>query len=222
MGDFVIGFTANLVGQIFGSLPFVSVRADGTTHVHVVPATIGAIVGGTAATVLALWVVSRWKGRASLRRDYGAALRGGDVAWLLVGLGFSLVVGLVLLPLTRLHGGPSQEVVKQFEKASGGGAIAYAAAVVLLAPLGEELLYRGLLLRALLRRVTPAWALWTSAFAFGLVHVAFDPGSYLVLPGLVALGVLSGWRATRTGELSQSFYLHAGFNLLTAISILAR
>jgi hypothetical protein len=50
-----------------------------------------------------------------------------------------------------------------------------------------------------------------------------DPtlGSLVAVPALLALGVFSGYQAARTGHLSRSISLHAGFNALTVISVLA-
>ncbi len=89
-------------------------------------------------------------------------------------------------------------------------------AVVVVAPLAEELLYRGLLLRALLRRVSAPLAVTIGAFVFAAVHL-MDPKAAPLLAPLALIGLVSGLRATRTGDLSQSILLHAGFNLLTAV-----
>jgi membrane protease YdiL (CAAX protease family) len=73
------------------------------------------------------------------------------------------------------------------------------------------------------RRMTPAWAAFVSALAFAAVHPLLSPsiGSVIAIPGLFALGLLSAALAIRTGNLSASILLHAGFNLLTAVSVLA-
>jgi hypothetical protein len=55
---------------------------------------------------------------------------------------------------------------------------------------------------------------------FALVHVILDPGAAFAIPGLMLLGLISAWRAAETGNLSQSFFLHAGFNLWAAIFLL--
>jgi uncharacterized protein len=92
-------------------------------------------------------------------------------------------------------------------------------AVAILAPVTEELLFRGALLRALLRRTTPDNAVLISAGIFGLVHVLGDPsvGSLVALPAIVLLGVVSGYQATKTGNLSRSIMLHIGFNVLSVV-----
>ncbi len=92
----------------------------------------------------------------------------------------------------------------------------------LIAPFCEELLFRGLLLRSLARRVPALWAIALSALAFAAAHPLFDPslGSLAVVPALFALGAVSGVVALRTGELSRSILLHVGFNLLTTVAAL--
>ena len=91
--------------------------------------------------------------------------------------------------------------------------------VAILAPVAEELLFRGVLLRALLRRTEPDRAVLVSALVFGLIHVIGDPslGSIVALPVLVGLGIVLGYEAVRTGDISRSILLHVGFNTLTAV-----
>ena len=90
---------------------------------------------------------------------------------------------------------------------------------MLLAPLTEELLFRGALLRSLLRKVTPEVAVFVSAVVFGLVHVLGDPsvGTLIALPAIVLLGVVSGYQAVKTGDLARSILLHVGFNALSVV-----
>ena len=92
--------------------------------------------------------------------------------------------------------------------------------VALFAPVVEELLFRGLLLRALLRRTTPVTAVLISSVVFAVVHL-LDPSTAALMAPLLLLAVISGIRAVRTGDLSQSILLHVGFNLLSAILLLA-
>jgi membrane protease YdiL (CAAX protease family) len=94
----------------------------------------------------------------------------------------------------------------------------------LLAPFFEELLFRGMLLRALRRRLDVAPAIAVSALSFALIHPLLDPtlATFTVVPALFLLGVLSGILAVRSGELSQSIWLHVGFNLLTTLSAIRK
>jgi membrane protease YdiL (CAAX protease family) len=93
--------------------------------------------------------------------------------------------------------------------------------VGVLAPVAEELLYRGALLRSLLRKTTPGWAVFISAAVFALVHFG-DPsiGTVMAFPAILSLGLVSGYQATKTGDLSNSIMLHMGFNTLSLIDLL--
>jgi len=103
--------------------------------------------------------------------------------------------------------------VHDLDTAHGVKLAVIALTAVVVAPVVEELFFRGLLLRALQRRFSAPAAVAISGATFGAVHL-LDPGAYVILPALVALGMLSGVFAVRTGNLSRSILLHAGFNLL--------
>ncbi len=78
------------------------------------------------------------------------------------------------------------------------------------APFTEELLFRGLLLRALRGRLSVAAAVGAQGLLFGLVHGA-DPAA---VPPLVVLGLLLGWLRERSGSLWPCIALHAGNNVV--------
>ncbi len=168
----------------------------------------------------ALTLVSRLRGFGSVRRDFGFGLSARDAGWLPLGALLEIGVSIALVPIAivgNLDDAP-QEAVRRLEDAGGISLVVIVLGVVLLAPLAEELLFRGLLLRALLRRTTPGWAVGLSAAAFALVHL-LDPKALPLLPGLMALGVVAGVQAVRTGSLSRPILLHAGFNLVTVLLI---
>ena len=177
--------------------------------------TASGVVGQFATIGFGAWVVSRVRGSGSLRRDVGLTLRGRDWWAVPAGVGAMLGLALVILPLVTLVD-ERQRVVEDLETATGPELAVLAVTAALLAPLFEEVLFRGLLLRALLRRMGPGAAIWVSAVAFGVVHL-LDPslGTLVRVPALVGFGLLAGHRAVRTGSLSQPVLLHFGFNLLT-------
>lgn len=84
------------------------------------------------------------------------------------------------------------------------------------APIFEEIFYRGLVQRALLRRVGPWPAVLITAVVFGLSHFQL-----LQAPGLVVFGVVVGWLALRTGRLGPSIMAHVAFNLVSVGVLLA-
>jgi membrane protease YdiL (CAAX protease family) len=90
--------------------------------------------------------------------------------------------------------------------------------VVLLAPIAEELLFRGALLRSLQRRTTTGMAVFVSALIFAVIHLV-DPDTNYYVPAFLLLGLVGGWRAVVTGDLTKSIFLHAGFNLVASLFI---
>jgi membrane protease YdiL (CAAX protease family) len=178
------------------------------------------------AIIAWLALVARRKGTGSLRSDFGLVLRRpavdwfSDARWFFAGIGLQLVALIPIGILESIYGHTAkQDVVKVADRAHGWQVPVMALAIVLLAPLTEELLFRGVLLRSLLRKVSPAWAVLVSAGVFGLVHALGDPsiGTLIAMPAIILLGVVSGYRAYRTGNLCQSILLHVGFNALSVV-----
>jgi membrane protease YdiL (CAAX protease family) len=196
---------------------------------EMVPELIATLVLQSVGILGALIWIARNKGLGSLFADFGFVRPdrvlgwGGVVIWLAAGVGLSVVaIGLLrpIVDLADLNGKAPQDVSKTLEAARGFEVVLLGLGVGLLAPVVEELLFRGALLRALLRRTTPPWAVLGSALIFAAVHVVGDPGAGYVFPGLLLLGLVSGYEAYRTGNLGRSMLLHIGFNLLSTIFIL--
>lgn len=174
------------------------------------------LLAQNAAIVLGLAFVSRAKGLGSLQRDFGLVVRARDWPWLAAGVLVQVVAfGLVQI-LDAVAGGLGEQAAADtVKRTTGPEVLVVVIGVALVAPVVEELLFRGLLLRALLRRTTPVWAVVVSSAAFAVVHL-LDPNTATLMTPLLLLAVVSGIRAVRSGELSQSILLHAGFNLLSA------
>lgn len=87
----------------------------------------------------------------------------------------------------------------------------FATSAIVVAPIVEEILYRGLLQTALLSAMPGRR--WTviiiAAAAFALQHLGMPPHT---LPGLFILGLFLGWLYERTGSLLAPIVLHMGFN----------
>lgn len=187
-----------------------------------------AVQDGTVIAWLAY--VARRKGVGSLRADFGFRFLpedGGpatDAGWVLAGIGLQLASLLPISLLVSVHGEDAkQDVVNIADRAHGFQVPLIVLAVAVLAPVTEELLFRGALLRALQRRMTPDAAVFVSALVFGLVHLVGDPsiGSLIAFPAILLLGLVSGYQAVRTGDLARSIMLHIGFNALSAVLLFA-
>jgi membrane protease YdiL (CAAX protease family) len=96
---------------------------------------------------------------------------------------------------------------------AAGRALLLATAVVL-APLAEEVIFRGVMLPAIARSAGASRALVLTAVVFGLFHVP-SHGAGAVAPAL--LGVVFGWARLRTGGLAAPIALHALNNLVVTL-----
>jgi membrane protease YdiL (CAAX protease family) len=85
--------------------------------------------------------------------------------------------------------------------------------LIVIAPVTEELICRGLILRGLLARFSPSRAIIVSASLFALLHL--NPWQ---IPTALGIGLVFGWVCYRTGSLLLCVLGHALFN---SISLLA-
>jgi membrane protease YdiL (CAAX protease family) len=173
--------------------------------------------------VLAVVYVSRMKGQRSLARDFGFRIRLADAKALVVGATLEVLLTLALIPILHLDPkAKNQALLRDLDKhRDAGTVILFFVGAVIFAPLVEELLFRGVLLRGLLRKVEPATAVLISAVIFALVHYLGDPNTLPFLPALAGLGAVLAVVALRSGDLSASIFIHAGFNLTTTVLFLA-
>jgi uncharacterized protein len=210
--DALLAWLVGIGGALFAS--FFVVDAGEPTQLVVL------LVGQNAAVIGFLAMIARAKGLGSLRADFGFVVHPWDWPWFFAGVGLQLLALLPTALLVELHGEEArQDVVRIADKSHGVVIPLIALGVAVLAPVAEELLFRGVLLRALLRRTGPDQAVLVSALVFGAIHVIGDPslGSVVALPVLVGLGIVLGYEAVRTGDISRSILLHVGFNTLTAV-----
>jgi uncharacterized protein len=88
-------------------------------------------------------------------------------------------------------------------------ALAFAAIVV--APAGEEILFRGFLYRGFVRPGRLAWpGILATAVLFALPHVQYD---WVGMLQILAIGLFLGWMRWKSGSTLLTFILHALFNL---------
>lgn len=173
-------------------------------------------------TMAQILVVAALAARSASRRAaLGPGFEASDLAGLPVGAALLVGGSLALTGVSELFldgRRPTQEVV---ELASEVGGVDVALVVVwagLLGPLAEELAFRGVLLRALLARRGPTFAITVSSAAFAGLHL-LDPQAWMVVPLLFALGVVMARQAVATGRLARPFLTHAGFNLVSVAAL---
>ncbi|KAA3635335.1 MAG: CPBP family intramembrane metalloprotease [Armatimonadetes bacterium] len=211
VGAFFAGVLgANLIG-IF----FVAANADLTDPI---PFTV-VFVGQSAGSFFLIWMFSQRAASGSLQADVGLRLSLSDWWGLPAGMGLQVVAAFATYPLIRLmfpDGAPEQGVAGIAEGTETSMEIILIfVSVAVLAPIVEEIIYRGMLL-SWLHRFMGKWpAIVLSAAVFAGIHL-IDWNARAAIPGLFLIGIVLGWAALKRGDLSLAIPLHAGVNLLAA------
>jgi hypothetical protein len=217
---------ALFVGGIVGSLIAITiaVAANGGVELDTVPLLIISSAGQAVVTLGLLFYMSRSRGTGTWDLDFGFRFQASDWKGLLYGMLLQVAVTLlILVPLASLLGledPPQQDVADIAGDASSvAGRLAVLIVLVVVAPVTEELLFRGVLLSRLTRAMSPRAAVAVSAVVFAGIHL-IDPDAAFVAVGLFVIGLVLGWQALRTSRLGLSIMTHAGVNLLAAIALL--
>jgi len=151
------------------------------------------------------------RGAAAVRSvGYGAALLALGWPMVLLASGLGAAIGTLL-------GGPppdplAHDTLRDLVAAGPTpGAIGVVAIVVLVVPVLEEVLYRGLLLGAARAAGLPTWpAILAVSAVFAVMH--WDHAAPHAVVGLFVLGVLFAMATVRTGSLVAATTMHVLFN----------
>ena len=84
--------------------------------------------------------------------------------------------------------------------------------VSVFAPFFEEWLCRGIILRGLLKKMKPGWAIVISALIFGLIHMNL----WQAIPAFI-IGTILGYVYYKTGSLKLTMLMHCVNNTLSVI-----
>lgn len=249
LGDAAIGLLAFMLIPLAGGV-LIALLGGG----QLTPALILLSLVVVWATILAVClVVSKMRGYGSLAKDFGLRFKWADVGiGLACGVGARLlVVGVIALvtllwpppdgqmPTTNISPFLTGNTIWLIINALIGG--------VLLAPVFEELFFRGFILRAVqnafwLRRserargqkiesATPARnlkmatiaAVLISAVIFSLVHLGSVPDLYstiILLVSIFIMGIVSGALTVFTGRLGPAIVTHMVFNGIAMVGVL--
>lgn len=220
LGDAAVGWVLSFVAAAVWVTMLL--LATGNTDPEDVPLWL------TAVGNLPLWMgflfVPIWaatvKGNGWVR-DFHVSLRWTDVPLGIVAglVAQFLVVPLLSWPVLLLSGKtaddlaePAQELA---DKATNGPSILiFFLMVGIIAPIAEELFFRGLLYRSLQKRWSTVVALVGSSVLFGATH--FQPLQFLPLVGA---GLVFGGLVARTDRLGPSVVAHMAFNTATVVSL---
>ncbi len=146
--------------------------------------------------------------------DLGVGVLGGAILVVVGDAALVLVRELVILVSGHAPRQPNQVVAC----VRGGWIWAIAPVILLAAPLGEELFFRGYVYRGLRRRL-PVWAAaLVSGIVFGASHFA-GVDFLTLIPGLAVVGIGLALVYERRQSLLASMTAHATFNVVGLLAI---
>jgi len=91
-----------------------------------------------------------------------------------------------------------------------GGLVWLALAIVVIAPIGEEIAFRGFLYRGLVRPGREMLAIAIIALAWALLHIQYD---WLGMAQIFAAGLMLGWFRWASGSTTLTIVMHVLINL---------
>lgn len=145
-------------------------------------------------------------------------VRGTTWRWLLLGVAGGLVALLakiIIIPLFVALTGVPQDTQEGYAAGASGGAlflVLMALSLAVFTPIGEELLFRGVVTTALLR-YGPIIGVVGSSVIFALLH-----GINVVLPAALIVGLITAELRRRSGSIWPGVIVHAVNNLITVVT----
>lgn len=171
-------------------------------------------------------IVARWKGRG-VAEDFGLRFRPVDIG---MGLGVAFVmlvlaggVGYALTEALDVGGDEATNTEIISDAADTQALWIIVIAAVVLAPLVEELFFRGLCLRAIQKRLGTTAAVIGSTVLFTIPHFANPSlaGTAVLFSVIGMVGFLLALLVVRTGRLGPAIVAHAAFNAVGVLGVLA-
>ena len=137
---------------------------------------------------------------------------------LALGIGMRIALGIIVTLGQAVDPGLCEELLKLDDELIPPALwhkLLLAVSLVVLAPLGEELVFRGILLRGLARKLPFAASALISGVLFGLAHQGYWT-LWPLLVGICVFGVVAAYVYRRMG-FAANVAMHATFNLVVAI-----
>lgn len=177
------------------------------------------LVSTAIVLLLARWL---WPASWSLARPPGFGLaQRGHLAFYPLALLLGLALPVLGSWLTQwlAHGHAVPQDIKQLGSATSLELrIPLVLVVVSVGPLVEELLFRGVLLSALLQRMRAGWAVAISSLLFACVHLPDLGYFWYAIPNLALLAVVLAWLRLKSGSLWPAVIAHGTNNLLAVVA----
>ena len=124
----------------------------------------------------------------------------------------ALAAAFVIEPVSMLLPEMSEATKLAMEQMLKGPVWIVLLSVSVFAPFFEEWLCRGIILRGLLKKMKPGWAIVISALVFGLIHMNL----WQAIPAFI-IGTILGYVYYKTGSLKLTMLMHCVNNTLSVI-----
>lgn len=223
IGDFALAFFFGIAVSVIGA---VAGQPFGT-----VAAVLAALIGQQVGHILAIVYLVKVKGRAASALGFDVQPR--DARYILLGLGLQIALTVALEPLIRrlVPDGNPQALGPILGDVTGVPAqLLFVLAIALLAPVSEELMFRGMLTYTLAERRGNRFGLLVGTAVFALLHATSLSGedaeavlksAVVTLPALFSVGLVLGLLALRHKRLGPAIFTHIGFNVLAVVVLFA-
>jgi membrane protease YdiL (CAAX protease family) len=222
LGDAAVAFIlANVVAILLTPVAYWLTGQPPSKDFNEVPlSTVALMQAPYAGSMLAFALVVAWrKGRGPIT-DFGIGMRWIDApVGIVLGIATQYAATLLYLPFVRWDIITTEDIERPAreltDRAHGAGVLLLFLVVAVLAPIAEEIFFRGLVLRSIERRLGTRWAIAGSAALFGAAH--FEP---LQFPALFVFGLVAAILVTRTGRLGPAIWAHVAFNAVAVAALL--
>ena len=228
--SFLLYFVGFLVVGSLAAALWLAISGTPSGGTPDVPTTAASLVGAYGAILGGLALVHgasrRSGGGDSKFRDH-YRFRAGSASLLAAGVfvGVASQIGIGILQTALRHVDeaiqPSETSLDIATKAKGDGTVSVAVlfvAFAVLAPVVEELFFRGLFLGAIRKRFGSAVAIALSSIVFGLVHVnGFDKAGVFTGGALALFGLALALLVERYRVLGPAIAAHVAFNVFSLV-----
>ena len=220
LGAMVIGFAAAIAGAIALAVTVIAItgRTPSVNSGHPLAVAIGVLF--YAACGALAWRQLRTSRRNPIRKPTGR-----DIRVILIGVAALVLVRIAMVvQLMATHqtkhvqaGLENFDVVTKNPTITAISVVLTVLSMVVLAPIIEEILFRGLLFGALAPRLGVLAGALITALLFGAVH-----GDLVLFPALAALGFIAALAYAATGNLTVAIALHAINNSVGAAFLVTK
>jgi hypothetical protein len=168
------------------------------------------LIATLLGTGIPCWIVYLIRKKKTNIGSFNLTIENRRIIPLIVLVAIPLNLGIAgplveLVPMTDFFREMIREMV--LEMASDQGLLMFIA-LVIAAPILEELIFRGIMLDGLLRIYSPTKAVIVSSLLFGLIHL--NPAQFV---GGALVGGFMGWVYVHTRSVMATILIHASFNL---------